>query len=118
MKNIKWDEIIDGGKIPRKIKKMVFGKTMSKKKLNALLNIVVIGEPRKTMFDEVIIYPYPFCPHCGYPGTPLSLGNRASFPEHWELFICLKCKSTIGYIDNSPFVHALECKENNYDPTF
>lgn len=106
-----------GERIPRKIKKTIIGKRMSNGKLKRLLKSVKIIQPAKTMYDVPEILPYSFCPKCGckeYFGT----GNKTAYPEHWESFHCLRCKSLVAYIDNSPFIHALECKDNDYDPSF
>lgn len=106
-----------GEKLPRKIKKAILGKQMSKAKLTRLLKSVTLGPPIRTMYERREIYPFAFCPKCGckdYTGS----GNRTYYPEHWESFNCVRCSNVVGYIDNSPFIHALECPDNNYDPTF
>ena len=107
-----------GGNIPRKIKKKMLGYRVSGCKLRCMLKETKVGEPIRTMYERVKFTPYgSFCPHCGersYVGN----GNRAEYPEHWEYFHCVRCRKTVGYIDNSPFVHALECRDNNYDPVF
>ena len=108
----------NGGRIPRKVKKKQLGIRVSGCKLRRMLKETIIGEPIRTMYERVEFTPHgDFCPHCGeknYVGT----GNRTDYPEHWEYFRCLRCRSIVGYIDNSPFVHALECKEYNYNPVF
>ena len=107
-----------GGKIPRKTKKRILGCKISKGRLKRMLKETAVLEPIKTMYERRKFVPHgEFCPHCGeknYVGT----GNRTSYPEHWEYFRCLRCRKVVGYIDNSPFIHALECKEYNYDPVF
>lgn len=107
----------DYDRIPRKIKKGVFGTRMRKQRLQRLLDSVELGAPIKTMYERRETNTGLFCPHCGYRGYRGG-GNMAEYPEHWEYFYCTKCGSVVGYIDNSPFIHALECKENNYDPVF
>ncbi len=104
-------------KTPRKAKKAILGKRMNKAKLNRLLDSVVVGEVAHTMHEEPDIKPYLFCPHCGCRETRDS-GNLVGAPEYWSYTYCLRCGKVVGYIDNSPFVHALECKEFNYDPVF
>jgi hypothetical protein len=104
-------------KFPRKLKKKILGRLLSKTQLKKLLSQVKLGEPIRTMYDRRSISPYAFCPKCGcrhYYGT----GNLTCYPEHWERFHCLRCNNIVGYIDNSPFIHALECADDNYDPTF
>ena len=120
MKAIKfkyYQAVIDGEKVPRKIKKAILGKRINKSKLKRLLLSVTLGKPIKTMYERRDIFPYAFCPNCGcreYVGT----GNLTTYPEHWEKFNCIRCRKLVGYIDNSPFIHALECAHNNYDPSF
>lgn len=116
MKYKYYKSVIRGEKIPRKAKKSILGTKMPKSKITRLLKSVRLGEPIKTMFERREIYPYAFCPKCGckdYVGH----GNRAGYPEHWESFTCIKCHNLVGYIDNSPFIHALECPPD-YDPSF
>lgn len=104
-------------KLPRKVKKRLFGLKMSKAELNRLLKSVEIISPAKTMYETPEIKPYMFCPHCGCISMRGS-GNLTSYPEHWEYYYCNRCNKVVGYIDNSPFIHALECSDNNYDPVF
>lgn len=90
-----------------------------KKNARKLRYQVVLGQPIKTMYDRREVKPHLFCPFCGetrYNGS----GNKAEYPEHWEYFYCAnpKCMKVVGYIDNSPFIHALECAEDNFDPIF
>ena len=105
-------------RLPRKMKKQVLGKKIANSRLKSMLAETVVGDPIKTMFEIVEFTPHgAFCPRCGcksYKGS----GNLTEYPEHWEKFYCLRCKNVVGYIDNSPFIHALECKENNYNPVF
>lgn len=107
-----------GGNVPRKVKKEILGLKVQRSELRKMLQETIVGTPIKTMYERVEFTPHgAFCPHCGetkYTGT----GNKTTYPEHWEYFKCLRCRKNIGYIDNSPFIHALECKEYNYDPVF
>ena len=106
----------EGGRIPRKLKKKILGRKPTRTQLRKMLSETIIGKPIRTMYERVEFTPHgAFCPKCGeknYIGT----GNKAEYPEHWETFKCLRCRNTVGYIDNSPFIHALEC--DDYDPTF
>ena len=107
----------DRNKIPRKIKKAILGTKLNKSKLRLLLKSVVIIDEAKTMYETPTILPKTFCPFCGcesYYGS----GNLTYYPEHWEKFRCVRCHKLVGYIDNSAFVHALECAYNGYDPSF
>lgn len=109
-------ECINGYKVPRKIKKAIIGTRIPKSKLRRMLKETKIVSIAKTMYDEVIAEPHGlFCPHCGCKGM-IGGGNMAEYPEHWERFRCLRCQKVVAYIDNSPFVHALEFKD--YNPEF
>ena len=110
-----WWEI--GGKIPRKVKKAILGRKISGSHLKRKLKLVIVGEPIKTMYEIREFGLDPFCPHCAETKT-VGTGNMSEYPEHWERFHCLRCRKVVGYIDNSPFIHALECAEYGYDPVF
>lgn len=111
------DWYLSGGRIPRKIKKKILGYKFSNCKIRRMIKETKPLASIKTMYERREFTPHgAFCPKCGernYIGT----GNRASYPEHWEYFHCIRCRKTVGYIDNSPFIHALECPEN-YNPIF
>lgn len=106
-----------GNKLPRKVKKHVLGKRMSNAALNRLLKTVKVIKSAKTMYESPVILPYLFCPHCGCT-LSVGSGNKTEYPEHWEDFKCGRCRKIVAYIDNSPFIHALEHPECKYDPTF
>lgn len=104
----------DGDRIPRKAKKAILGERMSTCALNRLLKKVEVIEPARTMFQRPKLTTHLFCPKCGctdYYGT----GNKTSYPEHWEYFYCMRCGNNVAYIDNSPFIHALEFKECGFN---
>lgn len=113
-----WAAVYERDKLPRKLKKYALGKKMRRGKLRRMLDETILGPPITTMYERREFHPHgAFCPNCGhaaYYGT----GNQTSYPEHWEYFYCLKCHAVVGYIDNSPFIHALECKEFDYNPVF
>lgn len=96
-----------GEKLPRKVKKALLGKRMSKCKLNRLLKSVNIIKSCKTMYEFPIIEPYAFCPNCGCTEM-IGTGNMTAYPEHWEDFHCIRCRCVVAKIDNSPFIHILE----------
>ena len=82
-----------------------------------MLDSVELGDPITTMYERRKILPYAFCPNCGckeYKGT----GNMSVYPEHWEEFNCLRCYNLVAYIDNSPFIHALECVDTYNNANF
>ena len=110
-----WNE---GGKIPRKHKKKILGHRKSRSVIRRMLKETIVGSPIRTMYERVQFTPHgEFCPKCG-ESNYVGMGNATQYPEHWESFKCIRCRNVVGYIDNSPFIHALECKDNNYDPTF
>jgi len=105
-------------KMSRKNKKRLLDRKIDKCKLRKMLSETIIGNHIKTMYEIVSFKPHGvFCPKCGETGY-IGSGNMTEYPEHWEKFYCLRCSNIVGYIDNSPFVHALECKDNNYNPVF
>ncbi len=110
-------KLYEGEKISRKSKKYFLGKRLGKSKLQKLLDSVEIIESATNMYHGPIIKPYEFCPFCGSTGTR-GTGNLTVYPEHWEYFHCVRCNKVVGYIDNSAYVSALECKEFGYDPIF
>lgn len=117
MKNLKWDKvfiaILNGDKLPRKIKKQLLGKRMSKAKLRRLVASVVIEDKATTMYEGAVILPYAFCPKCGCRDSRGS-GNWAEYPEHWENFYCIRCNNIVAQVDNSPLIHCLEVENNDF----
>jgi ribosomal protein S27AE len=111
MKSKYWWMIRTGEKVSRKTKKQTLGKRIGKSGLKKLLNSVQII-PNKYPQPATIL-PYPFCPKCGCSETRMT-GNMADHPELWVRSYCLRCGFLVGEADNSPFVHALECYEFNY----
>jgi len=111
LNNKVWEALHYGEKLPRKIKKAFIGTKMSSCQLKRQLKLVRVEETFPTMYDRPTIYPHSFCPYCGETGT-VGTGNRTSYPEHWEEFKCIRCRKTVGYIDNSPYHHILECVED------
>jgi len=94
------------GKIPRKDKKRLLGNKLTKSKISRLLKVVTtVGV--KTMYERPRITPFSFCPQCGckhYYGSV----NMETYPEHYEVFKCLRCNNEVGIIANSPFYHVLQ----------
>lgn len=119
MKRINYNKALDaisfGDRLPRRTKKAILGKRMSKGKLKKLLKTVKVIKGADSIYDAPIIEPYAFCPHCGCD-LMIGEGNGSDYPEHCEYFSCARCHEIVGYIDNSPFIHALECED--YNPVF
>jgi len=108
-----WQSIQNGEKLPRKAKKAFLGKRMKQSSLRRLLKSVNVMQPAQTMYESPVIFPYLFCPKCGCTEST-GTGNMTSYPEHWEYFYCIRCHEKVAYIDNSPFIHALEFPELNF----
>ncbi len=103
-----------GGRIPRKTKKKILGIKIRRKELRLMLGTIKFGEPIKTMYERRECNHGLFCPKCGERGY-VGTGNKTYYPEHWENFYCIRCRFQVGVIDNSPFYHALEFPEFNYE---
>lgn len=97
--------------LSRKTKKAVIGKKMSKVKLRKRLKAVVVTQSQeyqgKILSDR-------FCPKCGCDQCK-STGNMAEYPEIWEQEHCMRCGFLVSQADNSPYYHALEFPEYNYE---
>lgn len=99
-------------KIPRKIKKKIFGKKVSKKKLRQMLESVEVIDNKYP--EMVTIKPYFFCPRCGCELPPRYTGNMVEYPERYEKGFCVKCGFLLIVSDNSPYITCFEFKEDNY----
>ncbi len=107
IKNEHYASMAAGHKVPRKVKKFFLGKRFTNSKIKRLLKKIEFGKEIRTMYERREILPFAFCPKCGCRDY-VGYGNMAEYPEHWEDFICLRCRSVVASIDNSPFVHVLE----------
>ena len=95
-----WAAAYNGEKLPRKAKKMIFGKHVSKTKIK-----LAIAELQ--FMDDGELAVGGFCPKCGCT-MERGTGNMAEYPEHWEDFYCIRCNTLVGSIDNSRYMHVLE----------
>lgn len=98
-------------RLPRKLKKRVLGRKLNKSKIRKLLSNVQVYHD---VDGNSMISPFEFCPNCGcrhYYGT----GNLEDYPSWYEFFYCYRCDKKVGIIDNSPFRHVLEFKEQGYN---
>ena len=97
---VNWDLIYNrDNRIPRKIKKKVFGVIPSKNKLRKRISNVEYD-------NEGYLTDY-FCPKCGC-GLEWSTRNLVEHPEVWIICRCLRCNEIVGGQDNSPPFHVLE----------
>lgn len=75
---------IDGAKLTRKEKKMLFGKKISRKQLREEINAGYLHH----------------CPKCRHKLVTRSTGNMTAYPELWEYSYCVACGLTISGADN------------------
>lgn len=100
-------------KMPRKMKKAVLGRRLTSSQLRRLIKTVVVI-PANNGYDSAEVLPYHFCPKCGCRNVWMG-DNKAGYPERWMSGYCLRCGNHVIESDNSPFYHALECADNNYE---
>lgn len=93
-------------KLPRKIKKAILGDRISSNELNRKLRSVKLIKDTNTMYDRPEFTHEAFCQNCGCTAY-FGIDHEVEYPEHWEDFYCMRCKSKVAVIDNSPFIHVL-----------
>jgi len=98
---IRWSQIYynEEERIPRKIKKHLFGNIPSRNKLRERIANVTIDAKRCLNHE--------FCPKCGCDMTR-TFDHRVAYPEIWETDYCMRCGYEVGGADNSPHYHVLE----------
>ena len=111
IRHLYFEQCGDIHSVSRKTKKFILGKKMNKRKLKARLAAVVVTKNR---YPEPATLSDDFCPKCGCEATRHT-DNMAPYPEVWVKETCLRCGFLIGMADNSPWHHALEFPENNYE---
>lgn len=97
--------------VSRKTKKYLLGKKMNRRQLKQRLAAVIVT---KNKYPKSADISDEFCPRCGCNRTRCT-GNMAPEPDVWVQTYCLRCWFLVGTADNSPYVHALECAEWNYE---
>lgn len=91
----------------------VFGPLPTKNQLHQALDEVVIEENEYP--EPATIKPVgEFCPKCGCHWAQPT-GNMTSYPDHYEEWHCMRCGFLVAMIDNSPYMHALEFKDFDYE---
>ena len=103
-----------GDKIPRKVKKKILGKRLSKKYLKLKLN--VISNSKKTVYDLLQAGEIEslFCPKCGCE-VSYSINYDVEYPEVWNEGFCARCGNKVEMQDNSPCCHVLDCENLRFD---
>ena len=101
----------DPQQMPRKVKKEYLGRKFNKNKLRKLLAKVEIVKYESSGSNEV--RPYSFCPKCGCQ-TIKYTGNMVEYPERYDKGYCERCGFLVSVSDNSPYMHCLEFKDNDY----
>lgn len=94
-----------GEKVPRKLKKALVGKKVSKQKIRKMILDARIIKQKYP--EPALILPFPFCPYCGCDNSFI-VNHGVHYPEIWETEYCLRCHEKVGGADNSPFHHILE----------
>lgn len=98
--------MVEGRKIPRKAKKAIFGDRKSKCQIRKMLNDIHICKQVKTIYDGFGLDKRPFCMKCGCPLIVWS-GNRATYPDLWQVGHCVRCGHQVAEADNSPYYHEI-----------
>lgn len=98
-------------RLPRKMKKLLFGKVIKGRNLKKLLANVTVTQNKYP--KQAGIEPYEFCPKCGCVATNQT-ENMATYPESWIKVFCARCGFLVATQDNSPWMHCLEFSEDNY----
>ena len=93
-KNRYYSKLKWGEKIPRKAKKYIMGKKLSKCKVKRMIKAYKHGDDG-------------FCPNCGSCITH-STHNMAEYPEVWIKHYCIRCGELVAYEDNSPLISVLD----------
>jgi len=102
-----YEALYSGEKMPRKTKKAILGRKVGSATLKKMIKESICTYRPATMFEMPTFRHGMFCPKCGCTGMQ-STGNKATYPEHWEMYNCYRCGYLVGIIDNSPFYHVLE----------
>jgi len=98
-------------KLPRKLKKVILGKRLSKNRIKKLISKIKVTPA--TGHLSTLVEPFPFCPKCGCTGVRYS-GNRVEYPERWDSGYCIRCGNHVWESDNSPYYHVLEMEDFSF----
>jgi len=111
---INWNKVRehDYSGLPRKVKKAVIGVRQGQSSLRKRLANVRV-EPAKNGHDSAILSDT-FCPKCGCEAVRYT-GNMVEYPERYDKGFCARCGFLVVLSDNSPYYHALEFSEYNYE---
>lgn len=101
-------------KIPRKVKKKLLGKKLSKKEIKSKLNLISSSD--KTVFEmlESGEIESLFCPKCGCEES-YTINYAVEYPEVWNEEFCSRCRNKVGMQDNSFPEHILNCEGFCFD---
>ena len=89
-----WERAGCGGKLPRKIKKFMIGKKVSKSQLKNIIKSYKTGDAT-------------FCPECGCSAARF-YDHGVPYPEVWADFICLRCGYIVATADNSEMTYVFD----------
>ena len=103
-----------GDRLPRKIKKEILGKKISKTKLKAKLKYISDSEQSLfEMWNNDNSF-NPFCPICGCE-VSYTIHHSVEYPEVWNEDFCGRCGNKVGCQDNSKPYHVLELEDFCFD---
>lgn len=102
-----WSKMQDCEKVPRRYKKFILGKRLSKTQLKQKIKNFKVEHHQKHIYESSIFNMKPFCPKCGCEVVRRT-GNMAVYPELWEKMYCLRCGEMVCEADNSTYFHVLE----------
>ena len=100
-----YDALLDGFKVPRKVKKFLLGKKLNRskitKKIKTTIGIIHNGN------YEVDIINGEFCLKCGCKLIKTE-NYPVEYPEVYYDCICVRCGNIVGGADNSVYYSELE----------
>lgn len=95
-----------------KSKRSPWNKNISQEELNRMLETVQVIENKYP--EPATILPEPFCPKCGCSHSRRFDHEEVTYPDQYTEFFCSKCGFKVAVIDNSPYIHCLEYKDEEY----
>jgi len=95
-------------KLPRKVKKVILGKILTKNKIKKYYKnsvLLIHTYPASTELNKPLI-----CPICGCLKTRF-VNHNMEWPDVWNENFCTRCGYLINYVDNSPNYSFLDHSE-------
>ena len=92
-----YNRLMQGEKIPRKAKKIILGKRMSKTQIKSKLRTMKITQKVKTIYDDFGLNDDAFCMECGCKVIRWT-GNMSEYPDLYEVGYCARCGHQVAEI--------------------